>query len=44
VSLLSLQGAPASDAADALAAALCYGHQCRVRSQLGEHAVIVNLK
>ena len=44
VSLLSLQGAPASDAADALAAALCYGHQRRVRSQLGEHAVIVNLK
>lgn len=44
VSLLSLQGTPASDAADALAAALCHGHQRRVRSQIDEHAVIVNLK
>jgi len=44
VSLLSLQGAPAGDAADALAAALCHGHQRRIRNQLGEHAAIVNLK
>jgi len=44
VSLLSLQGTPASDAADALAAALCHGHQRRIRSQLGEHAAIASLK
>ncbi|MFQ5609514.1 MAG: crossover junction endodeoxyribonuclease RuvC [Woeseiaceae bacterium] len=34
VSLLNLQGAPAADAADALAAALCHGHQRRVRGRL----------
>ncbi len=44
VSLLALQGAPAGDAADALAAALCHGHQHRIRGQLGEHAVIASLK
>lgn len=44
VSLLSLQGAPASDAADALAAALCHGHQRRIQSQLGEHQAIASLK
>ncbi len=40
VSLLALQGAPGSDAADALAAALCHGHQRRICSQLGKHAAI----
>ena len=44
VSLLALQGAPASDAADALAAALCHGHQRRIRSQLSEHAKMVNVR
>jgi len=42
VSLLALQGVPASDAADALATALCHGHQHRIRSQLGQHASVVN--
>ncbi|MDJ0918608.1 MAG: crossover junction endodeoxyribonuclease RuvC [Woeseiaceae bacterium] len=34
VRLLRLDGAPAEDAADALAAALCHGHQHRVRLSL----------
>lgn len=34
VSLLSLASAPSPDAADALAAAICHGHQRRIRSQL----------
>lgn len=35
VSILSLDGPPAPDAADALAAALCHGHQRRLNAQLG---------
>ena len=35
VSMLRLDGVPAEDAADALAAALCHGHQRRIRAQLG---------
>lgn len=35
VSILSLDGVPAPDAADALAAALCHGHQRRMQEQLG---------
>ena len=38
VALLKLQGAPAADAADALAAALCHGHQRRLQSQLMQPA------
>ena len=38
VSLLELEGAPAEDAADALAAALCHGHQHRIRARLGDIA------
>jgi len=34
VSLLDLDAAPAADAADALAAALCHGHQRRTRGAL----------
>ena len=34
VSLLDLKGVPAADAADALAAALCHGHQRRTRRLL----------
>ena len=34
VRLLELEAAPAADAADALAAAVCSGHQRRVRSRL----------
>jgi crossover junction endodeoxyribonuclease RuvC len=35
VSLLNLNGTPAPDAADALAAALCHGNQHRMHVQLG---------
>ena len=42
VSLLSLSAAPAPDAADALAAALCHGHQRRMQNQLGAQVVLAN--
>ncbi len=35
VSLLKLDGVPTSDAADALAVALCHGHQRRLHGRLG---------
>ena len=38
VSLLQLHGKPAADAADALAAALCHGHQRQLRSRLAGSA------
>jgi crossover junction endodeoxyribonuclease RuvC len=41
VSILGLEGEPASDAADALATALCHGHQRRLGSQLKEHSARV---
>lgn len=44
VSLLQLDGKPAVDAADALAAALCHGHQRRLKSRLGGHAAIASLR
>jgi crossover junction endodeoxyribonuclease RuvC len=37
--LLQLDGTPQADAADALAAALCHGHQRRIRSRLGDAAI-----
>lgn len=44
VSLLGLDGAPASDAADALAAAICHAHQRRLQSTLGDSAVMASLR
>lgn len=44
VSLLALEAPPADDAADALATALCHGHQRRLQKQLGKHAVMVGLQ
>jgi crossover junction endodeoxyribonuclease RuvC len=38
-SLLQLDGMPQADAADALAAALCHGHQRRIRKRLGDAAI-----
>jgi crossover junction endodeoxyribonuclease RuvC len=35
VAMLRLQGEPSSDAADALAAALCHGHHRRLQERLG---------
>ncbi|MDJ0794958.1 MAG: crossover junction endodeoxyribonuclease RuvC [Woeseiaceae bacterium] len=44
VSILKLDGTPAPDAADALAAALCHGNQHRVHAQLGTGKRIAGLR
>ncbi len=43
-SILGLDGIPAPDAADALAAALCHGHQRRIRAQLGTGKAIAGAR
>lgn len=43
VSILQLDGTPAPDAADALAAALCHGHQQRMHARLGTGKRIAGL-
>lgn len=42
--LLQLEGQPAPDAADALAAALCHGHQRRLHSRLAGAAALAVLR
>ena len=44
VSLLKLAGAPAPDAADALATALCHGNQRRMQAELGAGNAIAGTK
>jgi crossover junction endodeoxyribonuclease RuvC len=44
VSMLALNAAPSSDAADALAAAICHGHQRALKARLGDHAIVANLR
>lgn len=44
VSILKLDGTPAADASDALAAALCHGNQHRVHSRLGTGNRIAGLR
>ncbi|HSG59022.1 MAG TPA: crossover junction endodeoxyribonuclease RuvC [Woeseiaceae bacterium] len=44
VSLLQLDGMPAADAADALAAALCHGHQRHLQSRLGGGSAVAGLR
>lgn len=44
MSLLNLQGQPLPDAADALAAALCHGHQRRLRARVAGAAAIAGLR
>lgn len=44
VSILKLDGTPAPDAADALAAALCHGNQRRLHAQLGTGNAIAGLQ
>jgi crossover junction endodeoxyribonuclease RuvC len=41
VALLGLEAAPAEDASDALAAALCHGHQRRIRARLESREPLV---
>lgn len=43
VSLLSLDAPPAADAADALAAALCHGHQRQLRQRLAAESSLASL-
>ena len=40
ISMLRLDGAPSADAADALAAALCHGHQRRMAAQITTHEAL----
>lgn len=44
VALLSLDAPPAADAADALAAALCHGHQRRLNKRMGAEARLASLQ
>lgn len=44
VSLLQLDGTPAADAADALAAAICHGHRRRMQSRLSDADAIASLR
>lgn len=44
VSILKLDGTPAPDASDALAAALCHGNQQRVHTELGTSNPIASLR
>ena len=44
VSLLQLDGLPAMDASDALATAICHGHQRRMRSRLSNETFIASLR
>ncbi len=44
VSMLQLDGTPAPDAADALAAALCHGNQRRIHTRLGTGNRIAGLR
>jgi len=44
VSLLRLDRAPAADAADALAAAICHGHRQRLGARLGVAATLASVR
>lgn len=44
ISILKLEGSPSADAADALATALCHGHQRRLSARLGKCAAIAGLR
>lgn len=44
VSMLQLNATPAEDASDALAAAICHGHQRALQARLGEHVIVANLR
>ncbi len=44
VSMLQLNATPAADASDALAAAICHGHQRALRDRLGDHTIVAHLR
>lgn len=43
-SLLQLEGDPSADSADALATALCHGHQRRMHARLSNEAIIASFR
>jgi len=44
VTILNLDGEPSSDAADALATALCHGHQRRLNARLSGHSAMAVIR
>jgi len=44
VSLLQLSATPSADASDALAAAICHGHQRALQARLGDHIAVAKLR
>jgi len=44
VSMLQLDASPSTDAADALAAAICHGHQRALQARLGAHTRVAELR
>lgn len=44
MTMLQLSAMPSPDAADALATAICHGHQRALRERLGAHAIVANLR
>jgi len=44
ISILNLEGSPAPDAADALATALCHGHQRRLGARLSKRSAVMGLR
>lgn len=44
VSMLQLSAAPSADAADALAAAICHGHQRVIQQRLSGHGTVAELR
>lgn len=44
VTILKLDGEPSADAADALATALCHGHQRRLNARLGSSTAIAGIR
>lgn len=44
VSMLQLSATPSADASDALAAAICHGHQRALKARLGDKSIVANLR
>jgi crossover junction endodeoxyribonuclease RuvC len=44
IAMLQLSAAPSADAADALATAICHGHQRALRKRLGGHVNVARLR
>ena len=44
VSMLQLSATPSADASDALAAAICHGHQRALKARLGDKSIVASLR